>query len=378
MVLHVGGPPAPPGGDRVRGPEESYGDFSNCAVAQADPKTDSVTFEFASPVPYAVDGVPYPPHIHFTRLLSDDIWDTRIWSMNVPPMMSRQETARCIRSSDYLVLNALPVHALQGQHIPGTARLPYELTLSSIGRLLHSRVKNDTPLVLYCAGPRCNASHVLMEKLLALGYTNLLLYPGGLEEWGASQLNRTAPTSARAAGGSGAWRRTARRCAGDSDCTVRGVRASTCTEAVGKGPLTRCARTPCARAARTSTTLPVPPRQVAVPAAAAQARLTVGAAGALVLLQHARVVRSPPLIGLEPGADARLDAQVELGIADVERSRRGLGGFPGRTTHLFKSIIYFDVASEICAGATAGRPAGRACSPRPPGACACPPAPDRA
>ena len=169
---------------RVRGPEESYGDFSNCAVAQADPKTDSVTFEFASPVPYAVDGVPYPPHIHFTRLLSDDIWDTRIWSMNVPPMMSRQETARCIRSSDYLVLNALPVHALQGQHIPGTARLPYELTLSSIGRLLHSRVKNDTPLVLYCAGPRCNASHVLMEKLLALGYTNLLLYPGGLEEWG--------------------------------------------------------------------------------------------------------------------------------------------------------------------------------------------------
>ena len=167
----------------VRGPQESYGNFSNCALVQADTKTDSVTFEFASPVPYAVDGVPYPPHIHFTQLLSDDIWDTRIWSMNVPPVLSRQETAQSIQLG-YLVINALPLGSMDGKHIRGTARLPYNVGLSTMSRLLRPRVRHHTPMVLYCAGPRCNASHVLMEKLLALGYTNLLRYPGGLEEWG--------------------------------------------------------------------------------------------------------------------------------------------------------------------------------------------------
>ena len=166
----------------VRGPAVSYADFSNATLARA--RGDAVTFDFMTPVPYAVDGVPYPPHIHFARLQEDSTWDTRIWSVNVPPLLTRRATvARLIQSRRYLAVNALPPGALGGRTIPGSLRLPYTASLADIERTLGPRVDRATPLVLYCAHAKCDASHRLMEKLLALGYTNLLLYPGGLEAW---------------------------------------------------------------------------------------------------------------------------------------------------------------------------------------------------
>ena len=166
----------------VRGPAVSYGNFSNAVLARA--RGDAVTFAFMTPVPYAVDGVPYPPHIHFTRLQEDSTWDTRIWSVNVSPLLTQRATvARLIQSRKYLAVNALPSGALGGRTIPGSLRLPYTASLADIERTLGPRVDHATPLVLYCAHAKCDASHQLMEKLLALGYTNLLLYPGGLEAW---------------------------------------------------------------------------------------------------------------------------------------------------------------------------------------------------
>ena len=163
-------------------PDASYADFSNCALARA--QNDKITFRFASPVPYAVDGVPYPPHIHMVRLLPDDTWDTRTWSINVPPLLGgRDAVAQLVGSGKYLGINALPPDALGGQHIPSTWRLPSTLSLSELQRALGPRVARDAPLLLYCAHAKCDASHTLMEKLLALGYTNLLLYPGGLQDW---------------------------------------------------------------------------------------------------------------------------------------------------------------------------------------------------
>ena len=195
-------PPAAPGGEEgpwfflwaarprewrqtsVRDPEVSYADFSNSALAQA--KNDQITFRFASPVPYAVDGVPYPPHVHIARLLPDDTWDTQIWSVNVPPLLARAATVtRLIQSKKYLGINALPPDALGGRHIPGTWRLPSTMSLSHLYRNL-SVLPRHTPLLLYCAHAKCDASHTLMEKLLALGYTNLL-YPGGLQDWFGQQ-----------------------------------------------------------------------------------------------------------------------------------------------------------------------------------------------
>lgn len=174
---------------RVYGPATSYGDYGNSALARAS--DDTVTFSFASPVPYVVDGVLYPPHIHFTQLLPDGTWDTRIWSINVPPILTSRDTVhRMLASRRYLGINALPSSA-SDHMIPGTLRVAHTLPLESIAqRLRQQRVPSTTPLVLYCMKPECNASHHLMEKLLHLGFPNLLLYPGGLHDWFASDRSR--------------------------------------------------------------------------------------------------------------------------------------------------------------------------------------------
>jgi rhodanese-related sulfurtransferase len=53
----------------------------------------------------------------------------------------------------------------------------------------------DAPLVLYCAGGDCEDSQLLAERMVALGYRNLLIYRGGWPDWKAQgrPADREAP-----------------------------------------------------------------------------------------------------------------------------------------------------------------------------------------
>ena len=48
-------------------------------------------------------------------------------------------------------------------------------------------VSTDARIVLYCDGVDCPMSHDLGEKMLPLGYTNLLQYKNGWDEWSAAK-----------------------------------------------------------------------------------------------------------------------------------------------------------------------------------------------
>lgn len=160
--------------------EASYGDFTNAGLARSDPKTQTLVLPFALPRPYMVDGTLFHPHVHFTRLLEDDTWEMAAWSVSAPPVLIRQEVAALLSSGKYIGLNCLTTPT--AQHLPGTLHVPHGLELSAIPRRLRDLPK-DAPLILYCANPSCPASHIVFHKLLQLGYVNLLLYPGGLEDW---------------------------------------------------------------------------------------------------------------------------------------------------------------------------------------------------
>jgi rhodanese-related sulfurtransferase len=41
------------------------------------------------------------------------------------------------------------------------------------------------PIVIYCDGGGCEDSHLLANKLVALGYRNLLIYTDGFPDWTA-------------------------------------------------------------------------------------------------------------------------------------------------------------------------------------------------
>ena len=84
--------------------------------------------------------------------------------------------------------NVLTDKYFSGEFIPGSRRVP----LDTVGRVAASmpRVRS---IVVYCANHACPQSHAAAEKLRALGFTNVLVFEGGLEEWesaGLTLINR--------------------------------------------------------------------------------------------------------------------------------------------------------------------------------------------
>ena len=79
--------------------------------------------------------------------------------------------------------NALVDAYFTGEMIPGSIRVPVD----QVGREIERRgIPKDRTIAVYCSGPACPNSRQAAEKLVAFGFTNVLLFEGGLEEWKAS------------------------------------------------------------------------------------------------------------------------------------------------------------------------------------------------
>ncbi len=76
--------------------------------------------------------------------------------------------------------NVLTDEYYNGELIPGSIRI----SLDVVGKTARSLdLPKDKEIIVYCAGPGCPQSKTAQEKLTALGYTNVLTYEGGIEEW---------------------------------------------------------------------------------------------------------------------------------------------------------------------------------------------------
>jgi rhodanese-related sulfurtransferase len=67
-------------------------------------------------------------------------------------------------------------------HIPGAISLPLSRFDDLIGERT-AQLQAARLLVVYCSGPNCNDSYELALKLWGKGFTYLLLYRGGIEDW---------------------------------------------------------------------------------------------------------------------------------------------------------------------------------------------------
>ena len=85
------------------------------------------------------------------------------------------------RRDDFVLVDALAPMAYAHSHLPGAINLPP----SAVDELRCSRriPTLDTEIVVYCANPKCEDSHVTAERLRELGYTNVHHYAGGKDEW---------------------------------------------------------------------------------------------------------------------------------------------------------------------------------------------------
>lgn len=127
--------------------------------------------------------------------------------------ISWQEIRDRIRDPSLLLVDVLPAEAFAESHIPGSLSLPVAQVDSRARSLLP---EPEREIVVYCAGPACDAAERALRALHAQGYANLRHYRGGMEDWVAhgSAVEASAPRGAaplpRAAArrlASGFWQR---------------------------------------------------------------------------------------------------------------------------------------------------------------------------
>jgi rhodanese-related sulfurtransferase len=65
-------------------------------------------------------------------------------------------------------------------HLPGALNLPLDGLPARAEKLFARR---DAEIVVYCAGPTCQNSHVAARKLASMGYGNVRVFAGGKSAW---------------------------------------------------------------------------------------------------------------------------------------------------------------------------------------------------
>jgi rhodanese-related sulfurtransferase len=84
-----------------------------------------------------------------------------------------------------IVFEALTQPHYESGHLPGAIMLPPE----EIDRVVPAHVaRKDAPIVVYCASVTCRNSHQAAARLAAKGYTDVVIYAGGKQDWSEAGL----------------------------------------------------------------------------------------------------------------------------------------------------------------------------------------------
>ncbi len=95
--------------------------------------------------------------------------------------ISRDQLRQKIENGDVFVLvDALPPMSFAHSHLPGAVNLPPEWVDERGPRRIPTR---DAEVVVYCASSTCESSAEVGERLIELGYRNVLHYTGGKKDW---------------------------------------------------------------------------------------------------------------------------------------------------------------------------------------------------
>jgi rhodanese-related sulfurtransferase len=84
-----------------------------------------------------------------------------------------------------VLVDALSPMSFAASHLPGAINMP----LSQAAEIASRRIPDlDTAIVVYCAGPDCDSSVIVGERLVELEYRSVLHYRDGKSGWTAAGL----------------------------------------------------------------------------------------------------------------------------------------------------------------------------------------------
>jgi rhodanese-related sulfurtransferase len=98
----------------------------------------------------------------------------------VPQISCESLWRKMKRGDEFVLVDALAPLSYAAAHLPGAISIPPDDVIARAKRRIPDR---DTEIVVYCADATCDSSVVVANKLLELGYRNVLHYVGGKSDW---------------------------------------------------------------------------------------------------------------------------------------------------------------------------------------------------
>jgi rhodanese-related sulfurtransferase len=113
----------------------------------------------------------------------------------MPKQITRQQLEERLASGRMPVLvEALPEKYYRDWHLPGARHMPHDQVRTLAESELPDR---GAEIVVYCASPTCQNSHIAARHLEQMGYANVSIYAGGKQDWSEAGLpvERSAPAT---------------------------------------------------------------------------------------------------------------------------------------------------------------------------------------
>ena len=94
-------------------------------------------------------------------------------------VVDRTEVERLLAEGDAVLIEVMPEEEFRRNHIAGAVNIPLE----RIGATCRERYRTDRQLILYCADLACAASDLAARKLAFFGFSDVLEYGAGKQDW---------------------------------------------------------------------------------------------------------------------------------------------------------------------------------------------------
>lgn len=101
------------------------------------------------------------------------------------PLATVAQAAAFLQSGTHVILDARPTADYAAGHIPTAHSVPH----NSMADAMVSAQQYLTPaqkIMTYCAGEDCDESLLLSQYLQRQGFTNIVLFAGGIAAWSAA------------------------------------------------------------------------------------------------------------------------------------------------------------------------------------------------
>ena len=94
--------------------------------------------------------------------------------------IGREALQAQIEAGAVTVVEVLPAQHYEDRHLPGALNINHDQVEELAPRLLPDK---DAAIVTYCSNTSCQNSGIAQAKLQALGYTNVVKYAEGKQDW---------------------------------------------------------------------------------------------------------------------------------------------------------------------------------------------------